>query len=50
MPYAIKNAKGKRAESVRLRLKLVITSGLSAPRIFVINDITKNVKNISPTM
>lgn len=49
-PYAIKKAKGRNAESVKLSPKLLITSGFSAPRIFVISDMTKNVRKISPTI
>jgi hypothetical protein len=49
-PYAMKNAKGRMATIVRLRVKPFIISGISGPIIFVRNDITKNVSMISPTM
>lgn len=49
-PYAMKNANGNSEDKVKLRLKLLITSGFKAPRIFVMKEITKNVDNINITM
>jgi hypothetical protein len=46
----MKNAKGRKAENVKLSLKLLITSGLRAPNMFVIMEITKKVKKINPTI
>ena len=46
----MKNAKGRKAEKIRLNLKLLITSGLSAPKMFVIKEMTKNVRKINPTI
>jgi hypothetical protein len=45
----MKNAKGRNAENVKLSLKLLITSGLRAPKMFVIKEMTKKVKKINPT-
>jgi hypothetical protein len=45
----MKNAKGRKAENVKLNLKLLITLGLRAPKMFVIKEMTKKVKKISPT-
>ena len=46
----MKNENGKKAASVKLKLKLDIISGIMGPNIFVINDITKKVKKIKPTI
>jgi hypothetical protein len=48
-PYAMKNANGRKAENVKLNLKLLIMSGLRAPKMFVIKEMTKKVKKINPT-
>jgi len=45
----MKNANGRNAEYVKLSLKLLITFGLSAPKIFVIKEMKKKVKKINPT-
>jgi len=45
----MKNANGRKAEYVKLSLKLFITFGLSAPKMFVIKEMKKKVKKINPT-
>jgi hypothetical protein len=42
-PYAIKKENGNNPVNVRLRSKLSLTSTIIELRIFVINDITKNI-------
>jgi len=48
-PYAIKNENGRRETSVRLKLNVLIISGISGPIIFVKNEITKKVNKTKPT-
>jgi hypothetical protein len=48
-PYAMKNANGSTATSVRLRLKSSMISGTSGPMMFVRNEMTKNVRKTRPT-
>ena len=48
-PYAIKNANGSTATSVRLSLKSSIISGTRGPMIFVRNEITKKVRKMRLT-
>lgn len=48
-PYAIKNANGRTATSVKLNSKSSIISGTRGPMIFVRNEITKKVRKMRPT-
>ena len=45
-PYAIKNEKGKSATVVRLKSKLLIISGIIAPKILVTSDMQKKIRKM----
>ena len=49
-PQAIKKANGNKPVSVRLKSKLSLTSTIIELRIFVINEITKNMSITKPMM
>jgi len=49
-PYAIKNADGKKPAKNKLKSKLTFISSRIEFKIFVINDITKKIKNINDTI
>lgn len=48
-PYAMKNANGRTATSVRLNWKSSMISGMSGPMMFVRNEMTKNVRKMRTT-
>jgi hypothetical protein len=49
-PYAMKKENGKKPANPRLKLKLTLIFGRIEFRILVINDITKKMRKIKPTM
>jgi hypothetical protein len=49
-PYAMKNENGRKLASARLNAKPLMMSGTSGPRMLVMNEITKKMRNTSNTI